>query len=292
MFSKKKFVEKLWESSQDTVIELPIELQKAIEKSGKGELEAIDISEEVLPSVKRMIRQKIFDCENKKITPNFRFSEQSENRLIGTLKTEKKEHMKGKLQYRKELQEFISHLNWKTFENLCLYIMQLCKFEKYNLGKRTADGGMDFFGVYRLLGYEEYRGFLTKMTFRIFGQAKHRDKNPVKGAEVRSFHTHYLDFLIARGKAYDYVSSNCAWFLEENGPLIPLFVTNGRFAKGAVDFAEKNGIILREGAQVVEDIVQLSKDETWLVFKAGKYSFAPERFRNYLNLLSSGTTSH
>lgn len=290
MTSAQEFVKKIWEYPSDKIIELPEELQKSLETAGYTEFEAIALAERMLPRVRYLVNTKIQFCERKRVTPNFRFSEFSNNRLVGILISEKEEQIRLKLKHRGELISLINNLKWERFESLCVYTLQLCGFEEYRVGKGSKDGGLDFFGLYPLQSLR-YKGFLTDMRLRVFGQAKHRSKSSVTGDEVRSFYTHFKDFLNEKGVAYPFVSSNFAWFLNAKGPLTPMVVTNRRFEKGAEDFADRKGIIIREGSQIVEDIIQLSKTETWLTLKQGKYIFSSDRFESHLDGLGGGTFS-
>lgn len=290
MVSVQTFVEKVWEYPTDSIVELPDELQKQLIAEGNSELEAIALTERMMPRVRILILEKIQKCEIKRITPNFRFSESSSNRLVGILISEQEEQLKQKLRHRKELHNLIKDLKWDKFENLCVYTLVLTGFEKYSVGKRTKDGGLDFFGLYPMRFLPSYGGFLMDLKFRIFGQAKHRTQSSVSGKEVYAFYAQFKeDFLYEKGVAYDYVSSNCPWFFEAKGPIVPMVMTNARFTKGAEEFANRKGIIVREGPQIVEDIIRLAKTETWLAIESGTYVFVPERLERYLDGMGSKT---
>jgi hypothetical protein len=290
MISPQTFVNKIWDLPSDKIVELPEELQKSLEADGKTELEAIALAEKMLPRVRALLSEKIQNYERKRVTPNFRFSDSSNNRLVGILISEKEEQIRLKFKHRKELSSLINNLKWEKFESLCACTLQLCGFEKYQVGKGTKDGGLDFFGLYPLQSLVKYKGFLTDMRLRVFGQAKHRSRASVTGDEVRSFYTHYKDFLDEKGTAYTYVSQNWPWFLEAKGPLAPMIITNRRFEKGAEEFADRKGIIIREGSQIVEDIIQLSKIETWLTLEREKYIFAPNKFESYLDSMGGSNS--
>jgi len=281
--SARVIAEKLWGYSLNRVIELPEELERILEKSSTSELELLDLVQKMLPQVRRLLQRKIRECNEKGITPNFRFSDFSENRLIGCLRLESEEAIKQKLLNRDDFFQFLNSLTWKTFENLCLYIMKLYNFKKYDVGKRTQDGGLDFFGFYIPHKAEAcYTGFLSSMNIRIFGQAKHRNKSSVAEAEILTFHSQFRDFLNEHGRAYSFVQSNCKWFIETKGPLIPLFFTNNKFSRDAKKYADRNGIVTRDGEQVVEDIIRLSKIEPWFSIRNEKLKFYPDQFKKYL----------
>jgi len=291
MISPRTFVEKIWERVPNATVELPEELQKSLEAAGHPELEAIVIAEKLLPRVKNLLHERILYYERKNVTPNFRFSETSPNRLIAIRIFEKDEQVRLKFPHRKELHTFINTINWEKFENLCILTLQLSGFEKYAVGKRRQDGGLDFFGLYPMQSPSVYKGLLTDMSFRIFGQAKQHRRSSVSGDEVRVFFSHYDEFLNKRGAAWEFVSSNCDWFLEAKGPFAPMVVTNRRFAKGAEEYADYRRIFLREGIQIVEDVIRLADSKIWLNAGEGGYIFAPDKFESYLDKLGGGTFS-
>ena len=283
MLSAQAVAKKLWKYPPNRIIELSNEVEEILGKKEIGELEAIDIAQKILPQIKRLLQRRIQECDEKGVTPNFRFSELSENRLIGSLRSEREEAIRSKLLHRGGFYQFLNSLNWKTFENLCLYIMQLYNFKKYDVGKRTKDGGLDFFGFYvpNVKG-ARYMGFLSDMNLRIFGQAKHRNKISIGEGEILKFHSQYRDFLNEAGRAYSFVLSNCRWFLKTKGPLIPLFFTNSNFSRDAKKYADRYGIITRDGEQIVEDIIRLSKAEPWFIIENKKLVFRPSQFKRYL----------
>jgi len=286
MISPQVFVKKMWEDAPDKIVELADELQKSLEAEGNTELEAIERAVQMVPCVKAILYKQIQYCEEKKVTPNFRFSRTSDNRLIGMLISEKDVEVRLKLRHRKELQRLINNLKWEKFENLCFYTLETLGF-KSAIGRRRQDGGLDFFGLWPLQDQLRYKGFLTDMNLRVFGQAKHRRRSPVNGDEVRSFLSHFEDFQNKRGVAYEFVHAKHKWFLDGLGPLTPMVMTNTRFERDAEEWAGLKGIILREGSQIVEDIVRLAEPTAWLIKGNTEYSFVPSKFESYLDAVGS-----
>lgn len=286
MISPQLFVKKIWEGAPDRIIEVVDELQRSLEANGNTEFEAIEAAAQMMPRVKAILQKRIQHCEERKVTPNFRFSGTSGNRLIGMLISEKDEGVRIKLCHRKELQQLVNGLKWEKFENLCFCTLETLGF-KSAIGLRRKDGGLDFFGIWPLQDQLRYKGFLTDMNLRVFGQAKHRRRSPVKGDEVRSFFSHFEDFQNKRGVAYEFVQAKHTWFLDSQGPLTPMMMTNSRFERDAQEWGELKGIVLREGSQIVEDIVRLVEPAAWLTKGNGDYSFVPNKFEDYLNVVGA-----
>lgn len=124
------------------------------------------------------------------------------------------------------------------------------------------------------------------MNIRIFGQAKHRNKQTISEGEIRKFYTFYRDFLAEKGRAYAFVSSKSQWFVKTKGPLVPMFFTNSDFSKDAAMYADEKGIVFRDGEQIVEDIIRLSKGEPWFSVKEGKIEFKPTELKRFLDEFS------
>lgn len=286
-FSPQALAQRVWDQPVNRIIELIDELQRTFEQEGLGQLEAIESALNLSKRVRDQIIAKINYYERKKVKPNFRFSETSTNRLIGIAVSEPDPEIKTKLRYRKELFEYISSINWKAFENLCAVLLKLAGFSRLDVGKRSKDGGLDYFGILPLDNNFQYSGCMIGENYRIFGQAKHRKCRPVTGEEVRVFFTKYTDFEGERGPAYKKVLLNHRWFIEAKGPLIAMLVTNTRFESDAEWFAEKEKVRLREGIEIVEDIVMLAKADDWLNMVNGSYVFTPDKFNQFLEHLGS-----
>jgi hypothetical protein len=285
MISVQEFVDKIWESPLDSTIELPDELQRILENEGNNELEALSLVEKILPRVRQIILEKIQVCDRKRVTPNFRFSDYSNNRLVGILILQKEEQQKQKLRHRKELHTVINKLKWDRFEDLCVYTLTLIGFEKYSVGQRTQDGGLDFFGLYPMQIISSYGGFLTDLNLRVFGQAKHYNGSTVGAKEIHAFYCQFKeDFLYEKGRAYEHINLEAKWFLDARGPIVPMMITNGHFTRVAEEFAGRKGIIIREGSQIVEDIIQLSKTDIWLNAEKGKYIFDATKLETFLEI--------
>lgn len=287
MLSPSSIADRFWDYPNDGIVELREELERILKLDGKySDLVLLEKVEELLPQVRRVLSRKIESCDQKGVTPNFRFSDFSENRLVGCVISEKEETVKNKLVHRKGFYQLINQLEWKAFENLSLYVMRLYRFRKYNVGKRTKDGGLDFFGFYEPWTEEKYTGFFSRMNIRIFGQAKHRNKQTISEGEIRKFYTFYRDFLAEKGRAYAFVSSKSQWFVKTKGPLVPMFFTNSDFSKDAAMYADEKGIVFRDGEQIVEDIIRLSKGEPWFSVKEGKIEFKPTELKRFLDEFS------
>jgi hypothetical protein len=62
-----------------------------------------------------------------------------------------------------------------------------------------------------------------------------------------------------------------------------MVITNTYFEDDAEEFAGSEKIILREGIQVVEDIVRLADAKDWLEIEKNSYAFTKKKFDEYLD---------
>lgn len=119
---------------------------------------------------------------------------------------------------------------------------------------------------------------LKNAKIRIIGQAK-RCKNVVEHGEVRIFTTQKDDLLKYTGNA---INKLPPWFVKSKDPLLSIFVATTRFSRGAKTYAKQNSIILRDGEQVVEDLIKSSHAREWFLRKNGKLVFDRTLFTKFL----------
>jgi len=280
MKREEQITNEIWQLKPDSVIDLKQYLINYLKKEGKNDLEALEYLVPLLKRVKIKLYNRIEESITKQITPNFRFSDYSEDIIIGCNIFIKKEDLSQKLLFRDEIKKTINNLSWDLFENLCVYILNIYQFEKVSIGERTRDGGLDFFGYYIPKTNAEYMGFMSDLNLRIFGQSKHYDSK-IGEPYLHEFHDLYIDFLNGEGRAYEYIVSKQEWFFDVRGPIVPFIITNNEFTSTAIKFADRQGIVIREGIQVVEDIITLSKEEPWFIKEDGKIKYLDDEFRKF-----------
>lgn len=115
MLSPSSIADRFWDYPNDGIVELREELERILKLDGKySDLVLLEKVEELLPQVRRVLSRKIESCDQKGVTPNFRFSDFSENRLVGCVISEKEETVKNKLVHRKGFYQLINQLEWKA----------------------------------------------------------------------------------------------------------------------------------------------------------------------------------
>jgi restriction endonuclease Mrr len=144
----------------------------------------------------------------------------------------------------------------------------------------TKEGGVDFYGLLELNRLTQ-RVLLKDAKIRIIGQAK-QHKNVVGHREVRIFKTHIDDLLKKKGNAVKKLPS---WFVESTQiPMLSVFIVTTKPTRGTKIFAKENGILLMDGEQVVQDLMESTHNREWFSRKNGELVFDKLLFDRYFSL--------
>jgi hypothetical protein len=267
MFSRsqiKEIAKEIWELN-DEIIELESFCETKLRELYPAitDLQVPEVLDEFLPKIKSLIDKRIASSRDRGIPPNYEF----DNRLPNTLRSysSKCENNYLTRKYRKEIKAAISSMDWKSFEHFCKHILEINRIISASVTQVVKEGGIDFYG---LLDMGEYipTVLFKNVRLRIIGQAKHHSGDEKVGeGEIRKFKTHYSDFQSGKGRGMEALPE---WFTEMRTPVIGMLVTNTDFTGDAEKFAEENGIILRDGDQITEDIIHSPRSNEW--FHTGK----------------------
>ena len=248
----RKIAEEIWDSGAKTVDlrqwcaqELKKELPHA------SSLEIYDISSSVVNKVKFQLKKKNIACLEKGFTPRYEFSDVFPNLLRAT----------KDIRYLKKIKSAIKNMNWENFQKLCQHILEINGIEEAEATRGTKEGGIDFYGLLRVDKY--LSGVLLKgVEIRVIGQAKHHSTTTKVGErELMVFAQECDDFKHCTGRAVQVLPQ---WFVLSKSPIIPMFITNTGFTRGACDLAEREGIIRRNGDQIAEDLFDSPRLNEWL----------------------------
>lgn len=260
--SYRDYINEIWDSVPTRVINLERDLYKYYLDKGINQHKIMRKLDSDLKHIEKILIKKIDNCVKREVIPNYDFVRPSTKILKGCFLTEREE-TRYLLLYRNQIRKVINELDWRGFEKFSCYILKLYRFEKYAVGKGTKDGGLDFFGYKPHSTGLKYGGLLNSLNTRIFGQSKHYDSN-VGEPEVHKFFSQYWGFERSQDRAFEYVSQHETWFIEIEGPISAVMMTNRFFSDNAQSLAKRRGIILRDGEQLVEDLIHLHDKEPWL----------------------------
>jgi len=236
----REIVENIWKS-QEQNIDLSYFCEKFLIEhySSLSRLRIGEILDDLEPKVKAGIKRKITSCIEKGITPQYQFSEVDSS--IYKVRSIQIEVTKTKLR----------NINWRDFELLCKPYLEINGVEDVEITRKSKEGGIDFFGI---LPVNPIQGILFKdLKVRLIGQARHSETGrKISEEELQTFSKQLIDFKDGKGRGEKAVP---AGFIISNTPVIGIFITNSEYTKGAQNVAKVEGIIIRDGDQIAEDLV-------------------------------------
>lgn len=214
--------------------------------------EICEVSENIERKVKSHLRREISRCKEKGITPRYEFSEVS-NALYRARDIRVD-----------EVKSEIKNINWRNFEYLCKHLLEINGIEA-EVMRGTKEGGIDFYGLLRMQKFTQ-RVLLKGLEIRIIGQARHRSVDRKVGEpEIKLFAKQYCDFKSGRGRGQKAMPK---WFRKLKSPIVGTFITNAECTKGAYTAAKEEGIILKGGDEIAEDLAHSPELAKWLLIKS------------------------
>jgi len=249
----REIANEIW-SSTEPVIDLETSCETLLKKHlpDISNREICEVSEDVERKVTSHLRRQIALCREKGITPRYEFGE------VGNVL------YRARLIQVDEIKSKIKNTNWKNFEDLCKHLLEINGVEGVGTIKRSKEGGIDFYGLLRMDKFIE-RILLKGLEVRIIGQARHWSANRKVGeAEIKLFAKQYYDFRSGKGRGQKAVPE---WFRKLKSPIVGIFVTNAECTEGAYTAAKEEGIILKNGDQIAEDLIHTPELDKWLSAK-------------------------
>lgn len=246
----KSIANELWNSNTKNIEleEFCVELiKKHCQKITEWQL--VEILETVQHKVKLEVKKKINECREKGVKSRYLFSEVSNNLYRARdVKTD-------------EVQLKINSIDWNSFEHLCEHILEVSGIKEAGVTRSNKEGGIDFYGLLRMKHFSESI-LLSSLEIRIVGQAKHHSKDDKVGEqEMNVFIKQFENFRDSKGKGFKAVP---AWFRRARSPVTAIFITNTEFTEGARTSARTEGVIIRDGEQIAEDLVGSPRVNEWL----------------------------
>jgi len=251
--------EQIWNSTEQ-VIDLEDWCESLLKKHlpDINDWEICEVSEDVERKVRSHLKREIAHCREKGSTPRYEFSEVSN--VLYRARDIRVDELKSK----------IRSINWRNFEYLCKHLLEINGIEGVGITKRSKEGGIDFYGLLRMHKFTQ--GVLLKgLEIRIIGQAKHRSADRKVGEqEVKLFAKQCCDFESGKGRGQKAVPE---WFRKLKSPIVGAFITNAECTEDAYSAAKEEGIILKDGDQIAEDLVHSSELAKWFFTSKSSKSF-------------------
>lgn len=273
----KKIYSEIIGSTKDTV-----DLNKYCSKKLKdintkiSDLEIAGKLDEIVVKVKYYFNKRIEYCENKGITPEYEFNYYPPNVLFRYSKKYKElPYISLLRKQNKTMKTEINKMSWKSFEHLCAYLLGINGISPIKLTEVNQEG-VDFVGIYNIGKDITSIIIPTSYKVKIVGQVKHSSRKIIP-EKVRSFTT-YCDQIKNREK--ELVKNLPNWFNASKLPVLGIFMTTSDYTRGVDRFAENKWLILRNGDQIVDNLIKTPLSKEWVKNIKGKLIFDSNSFLN------------
>lgn len=253
----REIAEQIW-NSREPIIDLGDQCVRLLRKHlpNISDLEICEVSEDVEHKVKSHLKTEIAHCRAKGVTPRYEFGEVSN--VLYRARDIRVDEIKSE----------IKNIKWRDFEYLCKHLLEINGIEGAGVTRKSREGGVDFYGLLRMHKFTKWV-LLSGLEIRLIGQARHCSADGKVGEpQVNAFITQYHNFKSGRGRGRKAVPD---WFKNSKSPLTALFITNTEFTQDAYNAAKAEGIILRDGDQIAEDLFRSPRIHEWLYIQE-KYS--------------------
>uniref|UniRef100_A0A7C3URU7 Restriction endonuclease n=1 Tax=candidate division WOR-3 bacterium TaxID=2052148 RepID=A0A7C3URU7_UNCW3 len=171
----------------------------------------------------------------------------------------------------------MKEMPWGDFEYLCLHILEINGIINFSPTEKNQKG-IDFCALLELDRYSLPGILLKGCRVKIVGQAKRFSREIGEGL-VRNFKTFLED---VQEPKRDVIEKLPKWFKEIKSPILGIFLTTSKFTKGAIKYAQKEGIILKDGEQILEDLIKSPDSGKWVsTVENGKFIFNKNAFFDF-----------
>lgn len=289
-----KIAESIWESGEKgiNIDNFGLRFLKNIFPEA-SQLEINNNWNEIRKKVIHEIHHRISQCSSKGILPKYIFSDYSDVIILRCDLLSKDSVTKKRnyiiIECRKKIKDTLYKIGWRDFEFFCAHLLSLYGCIDLGVTHRVRDRGIDFYGTLNLDLGEEFQAFsklIEKSFIRIVGSAK-KWKRQVGEAEIDRFIKKYRDLYLREGRGKSQLPQD---FLDENSLIYAMCITTSYFSRDAKEQAKKNGIIIKNGEQIAEDLILLSENsllEIWFKEDDGKIVFNETTFINWIKRLKN-----
>lgn len=238
-------------SLSQSVIQLDEVIVRRLEEQGLGDLEVLDVVDQLQPRLVRELDRRFAFYESSKVEAPFEWVDISKRALVRLQGLEDLQASTNPVEERAEVLAALQKLTGRQFEYLCAALLV-----EYGVDERLVlvtpggdEGGVDFVALLD----PPARGPLNRVhrtPFRIVGQAK-RYKGEVDHDKVQAFCSRVDSCRKGYGKALEKLPE---WFTTRKEPILGLLMTTGTTGPSAQRVAREHVVLLFEGQQVADDL--------------------------------------
>lgn len=203
--------------------------------------EVLDDFDKLKKLVVRRLSRKISDADANGLKPRYRFAEFDADYLLPLTDVAQDE-------IRSQVMAALVGLSWRAFERLCAAVLTIDGVQTAT-ASGSKEEGIDVFGLVNLRDLSS-SDFWHGAMLRIAGQSK---KGKITEPMVRLFARDLETLRMGHGRGY---AQSPTWFKNTVAPIFGIMFTTATVAQTAKSWAENNGIILRNGHQIVEALMR------------------------------------
>lgn len=251
--------EEIWNSNAN-IIEVDRWLSQKLKIDfNLDDLSICEILDELKVRIDDYIKRKISNYKERYLFPKYEFDDSLPNTLVIPPEIKKKSNIYFIRDVYPQIKKTIKNMNWRKLEYLGKHLLEISGVSVAAVTRATKEGGIDFYGVFE---YPAERILLKGLKIKVVGQAKHSATDAKVGEnEVRNFVKHYEEFQSQKGIAKEVLPE---WFINMKAPTLGVIITNTDFKRNVRNYAKQDGIITRDGDQIIEDIIHSPKATNWV----------------------------
>lgn len=254
-------------------------------------IQMLDLWEEIRARVIYRIQKYIEEYYKRDLTPRYYFIDFSDSKLSRydnlIRDPEEKRITFLVITQREAVLSVLECMKWRSFEFFSGFLLSLYSFEDYIINKGSKERGIDFIGLTSLSRFlpVDYLRFKKYSDIIVVGQAKHW-KNKIQVKDIDVFIKRFRDFKDGNHIILPKLPER---YKDKKAENRGFFVTLSSFTKGAIESAEEDNIIIKDGEQISEDTIRLllARDEQkWFIAKEKEeISLNEENFKKLIKSL-------
>ena len=234
--------------------------------------EVIDTFDRLKKLVVQRLSRKISEAQSGGVRPRYTFAEFDSDYLL-PLTNVAEDEIRG------EVTVAVSSLSWRAFERVCAAVLTVHGVQAVT-ARGSKEEGIDIFGLVKLRELSSLE-FWHDATVRMAGQSK---KGKITEPMVRLFARDLESVRRSRGRGY---AQSPPWFQHSLAPVFGMMFTASTVARTAKAWGDSNGIMIRDGRQIVESMLHSKEKVRGFSYHQSQLVFEKDYFIEHFEQLDS-----